>query len=77
MEQVADEATHSQVFFDHVRSFLSALVFVFAGQWQGLGVLASGNFIYFRSFACLYYLLAYLEGLSRVGISVSCVMRSV
>jgi hypothetical protein len=33
MEQVADEATHSQIFFDHVLSFLSALVFVFAGQW--------------------------------------------
>jgi len=70
MEQVADESPHSKVFFDHVHIFLSDLVFVFAGQWQGPGVLVSSNFIYFRSFPCLYYLLACVEGLSRVRISV-------
>jgi hypothetical protein len=69
MEQVADEAPHSKIFFDHVRFFLSDLVFVFTGKWQGLGVLVSGSFIYFRSFTCLYYLLADVEGLSRVGMS--------
>ena len=69
MEQVTDEAPHSKVFFDHVHFFLCDLVFVFTGQWQDLGALASDNFICFRSFACLYYLLAYVEGLPRVGMS--------
>lgn len=68
MEQITDQAPHSKVFFDHVRLFLPNLVFVFAGQRQDLGVLDGTSFIYFNSFACLYYLLAHMEGISRVGI---------
>ena len=68
MEQVTDETSHSKGIFDHVRLFLSALVFVFAGQWQDLRVLDGASLICLRSFARLYYLLAYVEGISRVGI---------
>lgn len=70
MEQVADESPHSKVFFDHVHIFLSDLVLVFAGQWQDLRVLDGISFICLRSFARLYCLLAYVEGFSRVEISV-------
>lgn len=70
MEQVADEAPHSKIFFDHVRLFLSDLVFVFACQWKDIRILHGVGFIRLTSFACLYNLLAYVERFSRVGIAV-------
>ncbi|HBH73663.1 MAG TPA: hypothetical protein DDY43_09520 [Synechococcales bacterium UBA10510] len=70
MEQVADEAPHSKIFFDHMHLFLSDLVFVLAGQWQDPRVLDGISSTCFSSFACLYNLLAYVERFSRVGIVV-------
>jgi len=70
MEPVADESPHSKVIFDHVHIFLSDLVLVFVGQWQDLRVLDGASLICLRSFARLYYLLAYVEGISRVVINI-------
>ena len=49
---------------------LSDLVFVFAGQWQDIGVLDGASFACLPSFTRLYYLLAYVEGFSRIRIKV-------
>ena len=70
MEQVADETPHSKVFFGHVHLFLSDLVFLFAGQWQNLGVLVGGIFACLSYFNGLYFLLASVEGFSRIRIKV-------